>query len=153
MNTIEERIEITLRSIERNKNRKQRREKAEAKLQRLIELRDVIIPMQEAEKERKKREKEENLDEETRKKREYWHEQNQKKYWKTHVPIYRTNDMQRESREEDLYTEYELHHIEELYPEETGRINWSSWTRLVNEYRSKLENERSWEHEPSLHNP
>lgn len=153
MNTIEERIEITLRSIERNKNRKQRREKAEKKLAMLIHLRDVVIPRQEAEKERKRLEKEENLDEEKRKKREYYHIQNQKKYWKTHVPIYRTNDMQRESREEDLYTEYELHHIEELYPEETGRINWSSWERLVNEYRSKLQNERSWKHELPLHNP
>ncbi len=61
--------------------------------------------------------------------------------------------LEREPREEDLYTEYELKHIEELYPEETGRINWSSWTRLVNEYRSKLQNERSWKHEPSIHNP
>lgn len=153
MNSIEERIEIALRSIERNKNRKNRREKAEKKLAMLIHLRDVVIPQQEAEKERKRLEKEENLDEEKRKKREYWHIQNQKKYWKTHVPIYRTNDMERDSREEDLYTEYELHHIEELYPEETGRINWSTWERLVNEYRSKLQNERSWKHELSLHNP
>lgn len=153
MNSIEERIEIALRSIERNKNRKNRREKAEKKLAMLIHLRDVVIPQQEAEKERKRLEKEKNLDEEKRKKREYWHIQNQKKYWKTHIPIYKTNDMQREAREEDLYTEYELKHIEELYPEETGRINWSSWERLVNEYRSKLQNERSWKHELSLHNP
>lgn len=153
MNSIEERIEIALRSIERNKNRKNRREKAEKKLAMLIHLRDVVIPQQEAEKEKKRLEKEKNLDEEKRKKREYWHIQNQKKYWKTHVPIYHTNDMERDSREEDLYTEYELHHIEELYPEETGRINWSTWERLVNEYKSKLQNERSWKHELSLHNP
>lgn len=152
-NSIEKRIEIAIQSIERNKNRKNRREKAEKKLAMLIHFRDVIIPMQEAEKVRKRLEKEKNLDEEKRKKRQYYHEQNQKKYWKTHVPIYHTNDMERESREEDLYTEYELRHIEELYPEESGRINWSSWFRLVNEYRSKLENERSWEHELSLHNP
>ena len=153
MNSIEERIEITLKSIERNKNRKQRREKAEKKLAMLIHLRDVVIPQQEAKKQAEREKKEQNLDEEKRKKREYYHIQNQKKYWKTHVPIYHTNDMERESREEDLYTEYELHHIEELYPEETGRINWSSWERLVNEYRSKLENERSWKHELSLHDP
>ena len=150
MNTIEERIEITLRSIERNKNRKQRLEKAEKKLAMLIHLRDVVIPQQEAEKERKRLEKEENLDEEKRKKREYYHIQNQKKYWKTHVPIYRTNDMQRESREEDLYTKEELMNPPE---EETGVIRWDVWERLVNEYRSKLQNERSWKHELSLHNP
>ena len=123
------------------------------KLAMLIHLRDVVIPQQEVEKERKRLEKEKNLDEEKRKKREYYHIQNQKKYWKTHVPIYHTNDMEREMREEDLYTEYELHHIEELYPEESGRIDWSSWFRLVNEYRSKFENERSWKHESSLHDP
>lgn len=149
MNSIEERIEITLRSIERNKNRKNRREKAEAKLQRLIELRDVIIPIQEAEKEKKRLEKEANIDEETRKRRAYYHERNQRRYWKTHTPVYRTNTMQRESREEDLYTLEELHNPPE---EETGRIRWDVWERLVNEYRSKLQNE-SRNKEQEIHNP
>lgn len=139
-NSIEKRIEIAIQSIERNKNRKNRREKAEAKLQRLIELRDVIIPMQEAEKERKRLEKEANIDEETRKKRQYYHEQNQKRYWKTHTPVYRTNTMQRESREEDLYTLEELFNPPE---EETGRINIDVWDRLVKECRIMLGNMRS----------
>lgn len=136
-NSIEKRIEIALKSIERNKNRKQRREKAEKKLAMLIHLRDVVIPQQEAEKERKKREKEENLDEEKRKKREYYRIQNQKRYWSTHIPIYRTNGMEREAREEDLYT------LEELFnpPEhETGRINIDVWNRLVKECRIMLGN-------------
>lgn len=149
MNSIEERIEIALRSIERNKNRKNRREKAEKKLEMLIHLRDVVIPMQEAEKERKRLEKEANIDEETRKRRAYYHEQNQKKYWKHHTPIYRTNDMERESREEDLYTLEQLFNPPE---EETGRINIDVWNRLVNEYRSKLQNESRFK-EQEIHNP
>ena len=139
-NSIEKRIEIAIQSIERNKNRKQRREKAEAKLQRLIELRDIIIPMQEAEKERKRLEKEKNLDEEKLKKRQYYHEQNQKRYWKTHTPVYRTNTMQRDSREEDLYTLEELFNPPE---EESGRINVEVWNRLVKECRIMLGNMRS----------
>lgn len=148
-NSIEERIEITLRSIERNKNRKQRREKAEKKLAMLIHLRDVVIPRQEAEKQAEREKKEQNLDEEKRKKREYYHIQNQKKYWKTHTPIYRTNGMEREAREEDLYTLEELFNPPE---EETGRINIEVWNRLVNEYRSKLQNE-SRNKEQEIHNP
>lgn len=136
-NSIEKRIEIAIQSIERNKNRKNRREKAEAKLQRLIELRDVIIPMQEAEKERKRLEKEANIDEETRKRRAYYHERNQKRYWKTHTPVYRTNTMQRESREEDLYTKEQLMNPPE---EESGRINVEVWNRLVKECRIMLGN-------------
>ena len=32
-----------------------------------------------------------------------------------------------------LYSKYELQHIEELFPEESGRINWSVWNALVEE--------------------
>lgn len=148
-NSIEERIEITLRSIERNKNRKQRREKAEKKLAMLIHLRDVVIPRQEAEKQAEREKKEKNLDEEKRKKREYYHEQNQKRYWKTHTPVYRTNTMQRESRETDLYTLEELHNPPE---EETGRIRWDVWERLVAEVK-RIFNERDWNKEQEIHNP
>lgn len=80
------------------------------------------------------------LEEEKRKKREK--EDAKKKYITSRtVSVYNEKWIEREAREEDLYTEYELHHIEELYPEETGRINWSVWERLVNEYISKLRNE------------
>lgn len=139
-NSIEKRIEIAIQSIERNKNRKNRREKAEKKLAMLIHLRDVVIPQQQAEKERKKREKEANIDEETRKRRAYYHEQNQKRYWSKHIPIYKTNTMERESREEDLYTLEELFNPPE---EETGRINIDVWDRLVKECRIMLGNMRS----------
>lgn len=139
-NSIEKRIEIALKSIERNKGRKNRREKAEKKLAMLIHLRDVVIPQQEAEKERKRLEKEANIDEETRKRRAYYHEQNQKRYWSTHIPIYRTNGMEREAREEDLYTLEQLFNPPE---EETGRINIDVWNRLVKECRIMLGNMRS----------
>ena len=69
-NSIEKRIEIAIQSIERNKNRKQRREKAEKKLAMLIHLRDVVIPRQEAKKQAEREKKEQNLDEEKRKKLE-----------------------------------------------------------------------------------
>lgn len=136
-NSIEKRIEIAIQSIERNKNRKNRREKAEKKLAMLIHLRDVVIPRQEAEKERKRLEKEKNLDEEIRKRRAYYHERNQKRYWSTHIPIYKTNTMERESREEDLYTLEQLFNPPE---EETGRINIDVWDRLVKECRIMLGN-------------
>lgn len=136
-NSIEKRIEIALKSIERNKNRKNRREKAEKKLAMLIHLRDVVIPQQEAEKERKRLEKEANIDEEIRKRRAYYHERNQKRYWKRHTPVYRTNTMERESREEDLYTKEELMNPPE---EESGRINIDVWNRLVKECRIMLGN-------------
>ena len=45
--------------------------------------------------------------------------------------IYGTRHIERDTREEDLYTEYELRHIEELYPEETGRIRWDVFDKLV----------------------
>lgn len=31
----------------------------------------------------------------------------------------------------ELYTLYELQHIEELYPMEKGRINWEIWNKLI----------------------
>lgn len=125
-NSIEKRIEIAIQSIERNKDRKNRREKAEKKLAMLINLRDVVIPQQEAEKERKKEERKIQLK-----------IKNRERYWQQHIPVYRTNTMERESREEDLYT------LEELFnpPEhETGRINIEVWNRLVKECRIMLGN-------------
>lgn len=129
-NSIEKRIEITIQSIERNKNRKNRREKAEKKLAMLINLRDVVIPRQEAEKKAEKERKKEERKIQLKIK-------NRERYWQQHIPVYRTNTMQRESREEDLYT------LEELFnpPEhETGRINIEVWNRLVKECRIMLGN-------------
>lgn len=89
------------------------------------------------------------LEEEKRKKREK--EDAKKKYITSRtVSVYNEKWIEREAREEDLYTKEELMNPPEG---ETGVIRWDVWERLVNEYRSKLENERSWEHEPSLHNP
>lgn len=89
------------------------------------------------------------LEKEKRKKREK--EEEKKKYITSRtVSVYNEKWIEREPREEDLYTKEELMNPPE---EESGRINWSTWNRLVNEYRSKLQNERSWKHELSLHNP
>ena len=39
--------------------------------------------------------------------------------------VYNSNQVERDTAEEDLYTLYELQNIEKLYPNEYGRINWS----------------------------
>lgn len=44
---------------------------------------------------------------------------------------YHTTTIERFSAEEDLYTLEELKNIETLYPNETGRINWDVWNRLI----------------------
>ncbi len=89
------------------------------------------------------------LEQEKRKKREK--EDAKKKYITSRtVSVYGEKWLEREAREEDLYTKSELMNPPEG---ETGAIRWDVWERLVNEYRSKLENERSWKHELSLHNP
>lgn len=53
----------------------------------------------------------------------------------TEFTIYKNNSVERYTAEEDLYTLYELQHIEELYPEEQGRINWDVWNKLIEESR------------------
>jgi len=89
------------------------------------------------------------LEKEKKKKREK--EEEKKKYIISRtVSVYSEKWIEREAREEDLYTKEELMNPPEG---ETGTIRWDVWERLVNEYRSKLENERSWKHELSLHNP
>ena len=45
--------------------------------------------------------------------------------------VYNSNQVERYTVEEDLYTLYELQNIEKLYPNEYGRINWSVWFALV----------------------
>lgn len=115
-NSIERRIQIAMESIERNKDRRQRREKAEEKLQKLLQLKEEL--------EREQAEKEEWRSESKKRKKEYMHW-----YWrnvkKPNKELYIT----------DLYTKYELEHIEELYPEEKGRINWLRWNEVVEECR------------------
>ena len=49
-----------------------------------------------------------------------------------------SNIIARENREDSLYTKYELQHIEDLYPEETGRINWKLWNILITKLRKKF---------------
>ena len=51
--------------------------------------------------------------------------------------VYNSNKIERYSAEEDLYTLYELQHIEELFPDEPGRINWKIWNYLVNKLKNK----------------
>ena len=53
------------------------------------------------------------------------------------VSVYNERWIEREPREEDLYTLEELHNPPE---EETGAIRWDVWERLVKECRSMLGN-------------
>ena len=50
-----------------------------------------------------------------------------------------SNIIARENREDSLYTKYELQHVEDLYPEETGRINWKLWNILVTKLRKEFQ--------------
>lgn len=114
-NSIERRIQIARESIERNKDRKQRREKAEAKLQKLLQLKEEL--------ERKQAEKEEWRSESKKRKKEYMHW-----YWlnvrKPNKDLY--------TRNEDLYTKEELQNPPEG---EAGRLNWLQWDKMVEECR------------------
>lgn len=88
------------------------------------------------------------LEQEKRKKREK--EEEKKKYITSRtVSVYGEKWLERFPDEADLYT------LEQLFnpPEdETGRINIDVWNRLVNEYRSKLLNEKRSK-EQEIHNP
>lgn len=127
-NSIERRIEIAMASIERNKDRKQRREKAEAKLEKLLQLKEEL--------EREQAEKEERRSAEKIKERKHLYYIQVVKPKKEKPFIYGSDSrFEREPREEDMYTKYELEHIEELYPEEKGRINWLKWNEVVEECR------------------
>lgn len=59
-------------------------------------------------------------------------------YRQISITIYHSNFFERETREEELYSKYELQHIEELYPEEVGRINWMVFNNLVEKLRKTL---------------
>lgn len=50
-----------------------------------------------------------------------------------------SNIIARENREDSLYTMYELQHLEDLYPEESGRINWSLWYKLIEKLRKEFQ--------------
>ena len=54
------------------------------------------------------------------------------------IQIYHQKFIERESKEDDLYTLYELQHIEELYPNERGRIKWHNWEKIVEQVRHQL---------------
>ncbi len=53
------------------------------------------------------------------------------------LTIYQSHQVERETNEENLYSLYELQHIEELFPEEEGRINWIVWDKLIDKYRKQ----------------
>lgn len=116
-NSIERRIEIAMESIKRNKDRKQRREKAEAKLQNLLQLKEEL--------EREQAEKEEWRSESKKRKKEYMHW-----YWrnvkKPNKDLY--------TRDEDLYTKEEL-----MNPPkgETGRLSDRFW-ELIEEAKREI---------------
>ncbi len=52
--------------------------------------------------------------------------------------IYSSPVVEREPREEDLYSKDELLNIETLFPEEEGRINWSVWNQLVENFHKNV---------------
>lgn len=112
-NSIERRIEIAMASIERNKDRKQRREKAEAKLEKLLQLKKEL--------EREQAEKEEWRSESKKRKKEYMHW-----YW------HNVKKPNKDLYTSDLYTKEELMNPPEG---ETGRLNWLQWDKMVEECR------------------
>lgn len=54
------------------------------------------------------------------------------------VSIYHSNLIERELDENELYTKEELQNIETLYPNETGRINWTVYQQLVNKLQNSF---------------
>lgn len=118
-NSIERRIEIARESIERNKERKQRREKAEAKLENLLQLKEEL--------DREQAEKEERRSESKKRKKEYMHW-----YWRN----VRKPNKDLYIRDEDLYTKEELQNPPKG---ETGRLNWLEWDKMVEECRRMLQ--------------
>lgn len=76
------------------------------------------------------------LEEEKRKKREK-EEENKHYIISRTVSVYNEKWIEREAREEDLYTKEELMNPPE---EETGRINWEYWNKLVSEVKKILQN-------------
>ena len=76
------------------------------------------------------------LEQEKRKKREK-EEENKHYIISRTVSVYNEKWIEREPREEDLYTKEELMNPPE---EETGRINWEYWNKLVSEVKKILQN-------------
>lgn len=64
--------------------------------------------------------------------------QNKTKKNKSKINYINNPLIERETAYTDLYTLYELQHIEELFPGEMGRINWNLWNYLVNKLRNTL---------------
>lgn len=56
----------------------------------------------------------------------------------TTYTVYNNPTRERDIKETDIYTKYELEHIEELYPQEEGRINWDFFYELVEKIKNKL---------------
>lgn len=116
-NSIERRIEIARESIERNKDRKQRREKAEAKLEKLLQLKEEL--------DREQAEKEEWRSESKKRKKEYMHW-----YW------HNVKKPNKDLYTSDLYTKEELMNPPEG---ETGRLSDRFW-ELIEEAKREIFN-------------
>lgn len=54
----------------------------------------------------------------------------------TFISIYNSPTIERETPENKLYSLFELQHIEELYPNEEGRICWTKWNELIQNYKN-----------------
>ena len=61
--------------------------------------------------------------------------------------IYSSRYVERDNGEKLLYNLNELKNIETMYPDETGRINWDVWNRLVEECRNEFK-----KHKPTTFN-
>lgn len=114
-NSIERRIEIARESIERNKDRKQRREKAEAKLEKLLQLKEEL--------DREQAEKEEWRSESKKRKKEYMHW-----YW------HNVKKPNKDLYTSDLYTKEELMNPPEG---EVGRLSDRFW-ELIEEAKREI---------------
>lgn len=127
-NSLERRIEIARQSIERNKDRKQRREKAEKKLEELLKLQEELPMLEEQHRNEVQRRRDERRKKTVRKNSE-------KKIQRT-VSIYHSKYIEREQREEELYNTWE--ELENPPEGELGRLN-PNYREFINKARKWFE--------------
>lgn len=140
LRTIEQQLEAHRKWLEQREKRKAREEEWARKRAEKEKLKEAKRKEREAKRQQmllQTRQKEEQRREEQ--------EANRQQRENRTIPIYHRKWMVRERYDEELYTKYELEHIEELYPEEQGRINFDVFWRLVNEFKEKYERERNKE--------
>ena len=63
---------------------------------------------------------------------------NKNKEITTEYRVYKRPTRERNIKETDIYTKYELMNIDKLYPEEEGRVNWIKFYELVEKVKTKL---------------